>query len=171
MATYCILGIGGVVEATFANSQLPTTQARYTEIQVDGGQVGQVWNGTAFVDNLAMAQAAQIAALTAAYEAAYQQPVSYTTKGGVTKTFSADNVSIGNLQSMLLAFQVAATVSSGFYWLATDNTQVPFVYADMQAMAEIIGAQGLAAFQKLQALEAKVNAATTVAAVQAVVWS
>jgi hypothetical protein len=49
MTTYCILGTGGLVETTFANSQLPTTQTGYTEIAVDGGQVGQVWNGTAFV--------------------------------------------------------------------------------------------------------------------------
>lgn len=38
-----------MVETTFANSQLPTTQTGYTEIPVDGGQVGQIWNGTAFV--------------------------------------------------------------------------------------------------------------------------
>jgi hypothetical protein len=49
MTTYCILGPGGLVETTFANSQLPTTQAGYTEIAVDGGQVGQIWNGAAFV--------------------------------------------------------------------------------------------------------------------------
>jgi len=49
MATYCILGTGGLVETTFANSQLPTTQTGYTEIAVDGGQVGQVWSGTAFI--------------------------------------------------------------------------------------------------------------------------
>jgi hypothetical protein len=49
MTTYCILSTDGLVEATFAVSQLPTTQTGYTEIAVDGGQVGQVWNGTAFV--------------------------------------------------------------------------------------------------------------------------
>ncbi len=49
MTTYCVLGTGGIVETTFANSQLPTTQTGYTEIAVDGGQVGQVWDGTAFV--------------------------------------------------------------------------------------------------------------------------
>jgi len=49
MTTYCILGSGGLVETVFANSQLPTSQAGYTEAPVDGGQVGQVWNGMAFV--------------------------------------------------------------------------------------------------------------------------
>jgi|SRR5271167_2017574 len=49
MTTYCILGAGSLVETTFANSQLPTAPNGYTEIPVDGGQVGEVWNGTAFV--------------------------------------------------------------------------------------------------------------------------
>jgi hypothetical protein len=49
MTTYCILGTGGAVLTTFANSQLPTSQSGYTEIPVDGGQVGQIWNGSAFV--------------------------------------------------------------------------------------------------------------------------
>lgn len=49
MTTYCILGSGGTVETTFANSQLPTSQAGYSEIPVDGGQVGQIWSGTAFL--------------------------------------------------------------------------------------------------------------------------
>lgn len=49
MTTYCILGANGVVLTTFANSQLPTTQSGYRELPLDGGQVGQVWNGTAFV--------------------------------------------------------------------------------------------------------------------------
>lgn len=49
MTTYCILGTGGVVLTTFANSQLPTAQGGYTEISVSGGQVGQIWSGTAFV--------------------------------------------------------------------------------------------------------------------------
>ncbi|MFM0141723.1 hypothetical protein [Paraburkholderia sp. RL18-085-BIA-A] len=49
MPTYCILGSNGSVLTTFQNSQLSTNQNGYTEIPVDGGQVGQVWNGTAFV--------------------------------------------------------------------------------------------------------------------------
>ena len=118
----------------------------------------------------AQAQAAQIATLTAAYQQAIQAPVSYTSKGGVTKTYQADPGSVANLQSMLLAFGATQTVPSGFYWVAADNTQVPFTYADMQGLAQAIGAQGAAAFQHLQTQKAAVKAATTVSAVQAITW-
>ncbi|WP_434663435.1 DUF4376 domain-containing protein [Paraburkholderia sp. A3BS-1L] len=119
---------------------------------------------------LAGAQSAKIAALTAAYQAAIQQPVSYTSKGGATKTYQADAGSIANLTQMLLAFQSSQTVPVGFYWVSLDNTQVPFSYADMQALANALGTQGAAAFQQLQTLRGKVNAAATVAAVQTIDW-
>ena len=120
---------------------------------------------------LAYIQGQQNNTLTAAYQNAIQQSVSYASKGGVTKTYQADPQSVANLSQMLLAFQAAGAVPSGFYWVAADNTQVLFTYADMQGLAQTMGTQGLTAFQKLQTLKAQVNAATTVAAVQAVVWS
>ena len=119
---------------------------------------------------LAQAQAAQIAALKQAYQNAIAQPVSYTSKGGVTKTYQADPQSIANLQAMLLAFQAAGATPSGFYWVAADNTQVPFTYADLQGLAAAIGAQGAAAFQHLQTLKAEVLAATTVSVLPSVTW-
>jgi len=119
---------------------------------------------------LAQAQAAQIATLTAAYQQAIQAPVSYTSKGGVTKTYQADPGSVANLQSMLLAFGATQAVPSGFYWVAADNTQVPFTYADMQGLMQVLGMQAETAFQHLQTQKAAVKAATTVSAVQAVTW-
>jgi hypothetical protein len=119
---------------------------------------------------LAQAQSDQIALLRAAYQQAIQHPVSYTSKGGVTKTYQADPGSVANLQSMLLSFGATQTAPSGFYWVAADNTQVPFTYADMQGLAQALGTQGAAAFQHLQTQKSAVNAATTVAAVQAITW-
>ena len=115
-------------------------------------------------------QSAQIDALSASYSAAIQQSVSYTSKGGVTQTYQADGGSIQNLIQMLAAFQAPASPPAGFYWVSADNTQVPFTYADMQALAVVIGQQGFTSFQKLQTLKAAVNAATTIKAVQAIVW-
>jgi hypothetical protein len=120
---------------------------------------------------LAQAQAAQVVTLTQAYRLAIQQAVSYTSKGGVTEIYQATTQSVSNLTQMLLAFSATQTVPVGFYWVAADNTQVPFTYADMQALAAVFGTQGAAAFQVLQTLKAQVNAANqTVAGVQAVVW-
>jgi hypothetical protein len=119
---------------------------------------------------LAQARSAQIATLYTAYQQAIQRPVSYTSKGGVTKTYQADSGSVSNLQNMLLAFGATQTAPSGFYWVSLDNTQVPFTYADMQGLAQTLGTQGAAAFQHLQTQKAAILAATTVSDVQAVIW-
>lgn len=120
---------------------------------------------------LAQAQSAQIASIYSSYQTAIAQNVAYTSKAGVAKTFQADPVSIGNVNDMLSAYGSAQAAPSGFYWVAADNTQVTFTYADLQGLAAAIGAQGWAAFQKLQNYKTQINTATTVAAAQAVVWS
>ncbi|WP_407945730.1 DUF4376 domain-containing protein [Paraburkholderia elongata] len=61
--------------------------------------------------------------------------------------------------------------SAGFYWKSSDNTEVPFALADLKGLYAAMLAQGWAAFQKLQTFKAQVSTATTVIAVQAVVWS
>lgn len=113
-------------------------------------------------------QGSQIGLLYTAYQAAIAQNITLTTAGGVTKAFQADRAAIDNLQAMLAAFPT--TVPAGFYWVASDNTRVPFTLADMKALAAAMGNQGWSAFQRLQDRKAAVLAATTVAQVQAVVW-
>jgi len=120
---------------------------------------------------LAAAQMAQITSLSQAYATACLAPVSYTSKGNITKTYQADQNSIDNLTWMLLTFSSAQTTPSGFYWIALDNTQVPFTFADLQGLAAALGTQGASAFAQFQLLKAQVKAATTVADVQAIVWS
>lgn len=129
-----------------------------------------VWQNGTWTYPLSTAQAAQIATLDAAYAVAIQAPVTFMTAAGVTKTFNADPGSVDNLSRMLLAFQKAQAVPSGFYWLASDNSPVPFTYADMQGLAQAIGVSALTQFQHLQTLKAAVNTATTVADVQKAVW-
>ncbi len=148
---------------------LPSNQIACTQDQSQNPQSWSIVNGN-LIQNVESSQADQISLLKQSYATAIAQTVTYTSKGGVTKTYQADPGSISNLQNMLLAFQAAAAVPAGFYWVAADNTQVPFTYADMQGLAQTIGAQGAAAFQHLQTLKAKVLAATTVSAVQAITW-
>lgn len=95
--------------------------------------------------------AAQLAALAATYETAIAQPVSFTAAAGVTKTYQADPQSRQNVADMLNAYTHAGALPAGFYWVAEDNTQVPFTLADLQGLAAELGAQGWAAFQALQA--------------------
>lgn len=117
---------------------------------------------------LQQTQGSQIVLLYAAYQAAIAQNITITTAGGVTKPFQADQAAINNLQAMLAAFPTS--VPAGFYWVASDNTRVPFTLADMKALAAAMGNQGWAAFQRLQDRKVAVLAATSVAQVQAVVW-
>ncbi len=150
--------VNGVYEFSLMGQKLPwpTTLVPYTPPPV--------------VPTLAQAQATQLATLAQAYQSAIQQPVSYTTKAGVATTYQADPGSVANLQNTLLGLQAAGVAPSGFYWVAADNTQVPFAFVDLQGLASVMLAQGWAAFQKLQTLKAQILAATTVAAVQAVAW-
>jgi hypothetical protein len=119
---------------------------------------------------LAQVQASQIATLAAAYQAASQQSVTFTTKAGVTKTFQADASSQAIIQQSLAGYSGSQSVPTGFYWVSADNTLVPFVFSDLQGLAAAMIAQGWAAFQQLQTLKTQVISATTVAVVQAVVW-
>lgn len=119
---------------------------------------------------LADAQATQISALYAAYNTAIAGGVTYTSKGGIAKAYQSDTGSINDVLQMQAAFQAAGAMPAGFYWVATDNTQVPFTYADVQGLANAMGLLGVSSFAQLQTLKAQVKAATTVAAVQAIVW-
>ena len=106
---------------------------------------------------LAQTQIAQLSSLAQSYTTAIQTPVSYTSKGGVTKTFQADAGAVSNLQNTVLGYQAAGATPAGFYWVSEDNTQVPFTYADLQGLAAVMVAQGWTAFQHLQTQKAAVN--------------
>lgn len=179
MSIYAIVS-GGVVENLVAwDGASDWSAPEGTEaVAVQPGEsvsIGYSYNGTAFIapaatsPTLAQAQAAQMATLAAAYQTAIAAGVSFTTAAGVTKTFQTDPASIGNMQSMVAAFG-AAGVPNGFYWVASDNAQVPFATADLLGLAKTAGLAGWTAFQHLQAQKAAVLAATTVAAVQAIGW-
>lgn len=186
MKTYAYVDGGKVVEVigpltNTDGSEVPIT-SRFTPdfvlhlvdvTSVPGIAQGWVYANGVFAApsaSLTDAQSAQIAKMAASYAAAISQPVSFTSAGGVSKTFQADAQSVANLQSMLAACTPAGKAPTGFYWVAADNTQVPFTLADMQGLAQAIGAQGWAAFQQLQALKATILAATSVSSVQAVSW-
>lgn len=150
----------------------------FTTVQSDIAAIGWTYaNGTfsapepqPVVLTLAQAQTAQAALLNAAYASAVVQPVSYTSKGGVTKTFQADSASQTTLMQATQGYTLTGAVPNGFYWVSADNTQVPFTLADLSGLYQAMLAQGWDAFQKKQSLKAQIKAAATVAAVQAITW-
>lgn len=121
-------------------------------------------------DQLADIQQKQIDTLSRAYNAAITADIQFTSADGSTKTYQADQRSRDNLHDMIDGFSASKAVPSGFFWVAKDNTQVPFTYADLQGLAEALASRGATAFARFQTLKAQVKAATTDAAVQAIVW-
>ena len=119
---------------------------------------------------LVSSQTKKLPELFAAYLAAIYASISFTTAAGTTQVFQADRAALGNLHDMLAAYAPTGAVPSGFYWVALDNTKVPFTLTDLQGLAGAIGARGWAEFQHMQSLKATVRAAITVAEVEAVSW-
>lgn len=119
---------------------------------------------------LDQAQSVQTALMTQAYAEAISQPVAYTTAAGVAKTYDADPASQNLITQAFTLYSAAGAVPDGFYWVAADNTQVPFTLADLKALGTAVGAQVWAAFQHLQTKKAAILDATTVAEVRAVTW-
>ena len=117
------------------------------------------------------ARAAQKATIDAAYLDAIQQSVTFKTAAGVTQTFQADTGSQTILSQATQGYQIAGAVPADFFWKAADNSLVAFTLADLEGLYLAMLAQGWSAFQKRATLKAQIDAATTVAAVQAIIWS
>lgn len=120
---------------------------------------------------VAQAQAAQIALLTAAYEAAITAPISYTSAAGATGLFSQTEAAKTNLQNSILASEASGAWKINLWQQASGAVITPFTYADLQGLAAAMGAVDAPDYQTLLTLIAQVNAATTVAAVQDVAWT
>lgn len=114
---------------------------------------------------LAQAQAAQLALMDAAYEQAMQVTVAY-----MGTTFQADVASQDVLSKTLAALTPIGATPAGFYWTDSVNAQIPMTLAQLQGLAAAMMTQGWAAFQHKQAQKAAIRAATTVAAVQLIIW-
>ena len=100
--------------------------------------------------------ALQIQRLVADCQALTEQPVTFTTAAGTTDTYQADAASVARLQAAIVGFQ--KKTPAGFYWLSASNVQVPFTFADLQALASLMLAQGWGAFQRLTDAKVKVRA-------------
>ena len=96
--------------------------------------------------------------------------ISYPSEGGITTDYQSDPNSANILQGVLLGFSFTQTVPTGFYWIAKDNTQVPFTYQDLQQLYTAIQTLHWEGLQRLQQFKTAVNDAITLEAAQAIVW-
>ena len=123
---------------------------------------------------LAQTQATQIATLQADYAAAVSAPVSFKNAAGVTSTYPAGNAVLSNgmtaqqmLSTVLAAGSPAWTLGK---WLDTNGIAQTFTFADVQGLAQAVENVDAPDYMELVSLIAQVQDATTVAAVQAIVW-
>lgn len=119
---------------------------------------------------LTNAQTSKLQSLVTSYQTTIAIPVAFTTAAAVAQTYQADAQSVANVQATLAGLAKAGVSPTGFYWVAADNTQVPFTYADVQGLAAAMLAQGWVAFKNLQTKKAATLATTTVSAASTVVW-
>ena len=145
----------------------PSTEAPCSTEQAANPMLWQLVKGT-LVESLSAAQSAQIAILTAARNAAMLAPVSFKTAAGTTAMFSTSAQAISYLQGVIDAGSAAWSAN---LWLSNAGTPItPFTFADVQGLAAAIEAVETPEYQELLKLIGEVMAATTVAAMQAVVW-
>ncbi len=109
-------------------------------------------------------------ALDSAYATAIAAGVTFTTVAGDTRAYQSDPDSVNRLQNCILGWIAVQSVPPGFYWVATDNTQVPFTWADLVGLGAAFLNPGHAAFETLQDLKAAARGATTLESVKAVSW-
>lgn len=120
--------------------------------------------------SLAAVQLRQCATLDDAYAQAISRAVSFTTAAGDTHTYQADPGSVQKLSNCLLGWLGAQAVPAGFFFQASNNTRVPFTYADLRGLAAAFINAGFAAYVQLQDLKVAVRSATTPDAARAIVW-
>jgi len=161
-------GSGYTPDGTIPVGAVPCTQAQaqaYQSYVPDGS--GAMADAPA-TQLLAQAQAAQIAILTAARNAAMLAPVSYTTAGGIAAMFSTKAEAVSYLQGVIAAGSAAWTAN---LWLSNAGTPItPFTFADVQGLAAALEAVETPEYQELLKLIGEVMAATTVSAIRAIVW-
>ena len=120
---------------------------------------------------LAQAKAVQIALMNASYQAAITAPVIFTTSAGTTASFAQDATSKANLTNALLGSEKAQTWPLNLWLNVSGQPVTPFTYADLQSLAAAMEAAELPDYTELLTLIGQISAATTVAAVQAIIWS
>ena len=130
-------------------------------------------NGS-LVQSLTYAKAAQSALIKQGYLAALNTPVTFTNAAGVTSTYAFGNtLTAGGSNAQQLLASIVAAGSAAWkagVWFDTNGVAQIMTFADLQNLAEAVEAQETPDEQDLMSLLAQIAAATTVSAVQAIVW-
>lgn len=154
-------GVYSFTTATGALLNVPTTLQPYTG----------TWP---VLPTLAQAQSAQSALIKQSYLSALNTPVTFTNAAGVTSTYAFGNTLTAggsNAQRLLVSIIAAGSASwKAGVWFDTKGIAQTMTFADLQNLAAAIEAAETPDEQDLMSLLAQIQAATTVSAVEAIVW-
>jgi len=166
-------GIGSHKWMDSTTMVLASNEIECTEAQAQNPMAWQVVNGS-LVESLTFAQSAQIALLQSAYQTAINTPVTFENAAGVTSTYPSGNtLLINGMRARDMLAEVIAAGSSAWTlgkWLDTNNVAQTFTFADLQGLAAAMEAAITIDWSDLVTKIAEVNAATTVADVQAITF-
>lgn len=151
-------------------SSYPSNEVACTQSQAQSPMAYQIVNGQ-IVESLAYAKTSQIILLQSAFQQAEQAPISITLASGVMTSFGMaphDWTKIVGLYSKYVA--KGATLPSGYQIPDVNGTLQAVTVADIENLFDAGETQMTGAIAKLASLVSQVEAATTVSAVQAIVW-
>ncbi len=119
---------------------------------------------------LAAAKTAQEQTLTTAYDSARYASTVALTSGSTTLTFPTDQATQLNIMGYVATFAKMATPPASVILADASGTVQSLTPSQVQTLAEDIMTQSQTDYSQLKTLLAQVDAATTVADVQAIVW-
>jgi len=152
---------------------LASNEIACTEAQAQNPSAWQVVNGILAL-SLTSAQATQKALLLASYQSAVNAPIAFKNSAGVTSTYpSGDTVLTNGMKAKDLLAQILSAGSTAWTlgkWLDTNNIAQTFTFADLQGLAGAMESAITLDWTDLIAKIANVDACTTVAEVQAIIF-
>lgn len=97
--------------------------------------------------------------------------IQYKSKGSIETMFQSDENSLNNLRSLLIGLgSNPKLLPKEFFWVAEDNSHVPFTYEDMELLGNAIALRGISAFANLQDKKSQIRDADNVSSVNSIVW-
>ena len=166
-----IIAIGTSISGTIPQGQVILTESQFQSIAQN--PVGWKWeNGAPVppvpVSNLQQLANQQTAQVTAAYNAAQTQPLTFTNKQGVTSTYPNNTATRHLIMETLLAFEPGGPEI--FPWADVNGNMVEMAYQDLQGLLSTGGQRNLANLNKYLKLINNIQSATSTAGITSQVW-
>ena len=169
-----ITGTGISPDGTLPKEAISCTQAQYensSQYTVDASTTPPTIQQAPASVLLTQAQATQIALLQSAFQKAEQAPVSITLASGVTTSFGMTPHDWTKIVGLYSKYVVKGDpIPSGYQIPDAKDTLQAVTVADIENLFNAGETQMTGAIAKLASLVGQVEAATTVSAVQAIVW-